>query len=481
MQKRKPLYSLSLVGLKFLASGSSTLTSGFVSNPSTTRLATKTSFFHSLSFQSQQLFWNSCNHLGSSENISGGPNFRMHGIRRSRRLRGLAASAISSSSNQEKDADKIVSVDISKECPKSEKYKGVPKRKRSTRSSTTAKTASTESSETGKEQIEKITSKKKTSTTEKKKPRKRTSSSSDSKKIQALECLPRLREEELKQSHEGYCKDESNDSNTDEVSTSLQVIGVDEAGRGPLAGPVVAAAAIITLDIPGVTDSKKINKEETREELYEKVISSPNAKWAVAISDAPRIDDINILQATLEAMRNAVTAIIHNQGNLESNVNDLRIEKEASAKMHPGCYVVCHTNDHLGNQMHFDVSKPSKSSVVSDAGTEEKSRFEYYALIDGNKVPKEMPCEAESMVKGDSKEYAIAAASIIAKVTRDRLMREYDTKYPQYNLSQHKGYPTAAHMAVVRKLGATPIHRRTFAPLKHMVFDQDGGIIEDNN
>lgn len=409
----------------------------------------------------------------------------MHEIRRSRRLRGLSATTSSSSSNEEKDADKIVAVDISKESPKIQNYSGVPKRKRSTRFART-KERTIEAIDTGKELVEKTTSKKKTTTIRSNQRSKRKGNprlSSDSTKIQTLECLPRLREEKLKQSHKRDSKVGSHDINIDEVSTSLQVIGVDEAGRGPLAGPVVAAAAIISIDIPGVTDSKKLNKEEAREELYEKVISSPNAKWAVAISDAPRIDEINILQATLEAMRNAVTAIIHNQGHLENNVNDLRIEKEASAKIPSGCYVVCRTNDHIGNQIHLDLSYPSKNSVgtCSDIGPEDMNAFEYYALIDGNKVPKEMPCQAESMVKGDSKEYAIAAASIIAKVTRDRLMREYDTKYPQYNLSQHKGYPTAAHMAVVRKLGATPIHRRTFAPLKHMVFDQDGGIIEDNS
>jgi hypothetical protein len=112
-------------------------------------------------------------------------------------------------------------------------------------------------------------------------------------------CLPRTREDELKQEQQQQ-----------HPSNKLEVIGVDEAGRGPLAGPVVAAAAIIPTDIPGITDSKKITKEEIREELYEKIISSPNARWAVAIGDATRIDEINILQATLESMRNAVQSII---------------------------------------------------------------------------------------------------------------------------------------------------------------------------
>ena len=85
------------------------------------------------------------------------------------------------------------------------------------------------------------------------------------------------------------------------------------------------------------------------------------------------------------------------------------------------------------------------------------------------------------MVKGDSREFAIGAASILAKVTRDRLMHDYDLLFPGYGLKRHKGYPTAAHMAKVRKLGASPIHRRTFAPLKHMSFDEHGNIVEDNS
>jgi ribonuclease HII len=88
-----------------------------------------------------------------------------------------------------------------------------------------------------------------------------------------------------------------------------------------------------------------------------------------------------------------------------------------------------------------------------------------------------MPCPAESVVKGDSKEFSIAAASILAKVTRDRLMHGYDRLYPKYNLGQHKGYPTAAHQNAVRDHGASPIHRRTFAPLKHMEFDEEGAVI----
>jgi ribonuclease HII len=276
--------------------------------------------------------------------------------------------------------------------------------------------------------------------------------------------LPHTREKELQSS-----------------TPNLQIMGIDEAGRGPLAGPVVAAAAIIPTDIPGVVDSKKLTKEQDREELYEKIISSPNARWAVAIGDARRIDEMNILQTTLECMRNAARGILNvptlrrekmgvstpsiRDEQVDESVNGLR-EVEASSR-HDGCYIVCGINDEHGNQIDLNNMERVKQVTCGN----------HYALIDGNRCPKDMPCGAEFIIKGDSKEYAIAAASILAKVTRDRLMNEYDAIYPQYELKRHKGYPTSAHMDVVKQFGASPIHRRTFAPLKHMSFDDKGRII----
>mmetsp|Transcript_13522 Transcript_13522/g.25376 ORF Transcript_13522/g.25376 Transcript_13522/m.25376 type:complete len:479 (-) Transcript_13522:2475-3911(-) len=265
------------------------------------------------------------------------------------------------------------------------------------------------------------------------------------------EYLPRTREKELRLAHN---------------IPNLQVIGIDEAGRGPLAGPVVAAAAIIPTDIPGVMDSKKLTKEEDREALYDQITSSPNARWSVAIGDASRIDEINILQATLECMRNAANGVMNVPLTGQSDSIIGRREMEASSK-YSGCYIVCGINDEHG--MQIALNNFERVNQVNFA--------KYYALIDGNRCPKDMPCESESMVKGDSREYAIAAASILAKVTRDRLMREYDAMYPEYELKRHKGYPTSAHMACVKKFGASPIHRRTFAPLKHMSFDNEGRII----
>lgn len=190
------------------------------------------------------------------------------------------------------------------------------------------------------------------------------------------------------------------------------VAGVDEAGRGPLAGPVVAGA-VIFLDyaaIPQVFDSKQLN-EKTREELFELLTSSENILYAVAEVDNNEIDRINILQATHLAMRTAV----------------------------------------------------SKLSQQPD-----------FVIIDGNPV-KSMPYPNKSVVKGDAKCAAIAAASIIAKVYRDRLMCKYAEMYPEYGFDLHKGYGTAAHLQAIKKYGACPIHRKTFSPVKEMLSPLEQG------
>ncbi|GMF28420.1 unnamed protein product [Phytophthora lilii] len=187
------------------------------------------------------------------------------------------------------------------------------------------------------------------------------------------------------------------------------VIGVDEAGRGPLAGPVVAAACHVPLDVTvaGVDDSKKIS-EPDREALFELLTNHPSITYAVHVNSAQRIDETNILQASLESMTKSV------------------------------------------NEVAERLQQKDKTFV----------------LVDGNKLPPTLELPAEAVVKGDSKVYSIAAASVIAKVARDRLMREYDEQYPQYGLAQHKGYPTKAHVAAIAKHGPCAIHRMTFAPLK---------------
>ncbi|KAF4654824.1 Mitochondrial import inner membrane translocase subunit Tim9 [Perkinsus olseni] len=194
------------------------------------------------------------------------------------------------------------------------------------------------------------------------------------------------------------------------------VIGVDEAGRGPLCGPVVAAAVFIDRDTHishGLCDSKSLSDEGDREMVYQELTSNKGVKWSVGIVDNKTIDNINILQATFSAMAEAVTKLV----------------------------------------------KCGKKGL------------KYHILIDGNKTPAQLNDNVNivgvtPVVKGDGKEMVIAAASIIAKVTRDRIMHDINDKIPQYNLSQHKGYPTAAHMAVLRRLGPSKYHRLTFAPLK---------------
>lgn len=176
------------------------------------------------------------------------------------------------------------------------------------------------------------------------------------------------------------------------------ICGVDEAGRGPLAGPVCAAAVILPRDlqIEGLNDSKKLT-EKRREALYEIIIKEAVA-YGIAMVDEKAIDEINILQATFLAMRRAVGQL----------------------------------------------------SVRPDM-----------VLVDGNREP-ELDIPVKTIVKGDSLSANIAAASILAKVTRDRFMLEQDKLYPEYGFALHKGYGTKAHYAALREYGACPIHRQTF-------------------
>lgn len=176
------------------------------------------------------------------------------------------------------------------------------------------------------------------------------------------------------------------------------ICGVDEAGRGPLCGPVVAAAVILPKDecIEGVNDSKKLS-EKKREVLYGEIISKAVA-YGIGISDVDVIEEVNILNATKIAMKNAI-----------KNLN-----------------------------------------VAPD-----------YVLIDGNQMI-DIDIPGNTVVSGDAKSESIAAASILAKVTRDRMLREYDKKYPKYGFAKHKGYGTKAHIEAIGKYGLTPIHRPSF-------------------
>lgn len=177
------------------------------------------------------------------------------------------------------------------------------------------------------------------------------------------------------------------------------ICGIDEAGRGPLAGPVVIGAVILPMDslIEGVNDSKKVS-EKKREKVFEEIISQA-ISYNVGIVDQNTIDEINILNATKLGVKKAIEGL----------------------EVKPDLILV----DALTNIETFGI--PYKS-----------------------------------IIKGDAKEYSIAAASIIAKVTRDRIMREWDSVYPQYGFAKHKGYGTAQHIAAIKEYGLCPIHRRSF-------------------
>lgn len=180
------------------------------------------------------------------------------------------------------------------------------------------------------------------------------------------------------------------------------IAGTDEVGRGPLAGPVVAAAVILPegIQLPGINDSKKLT-EKQRESLMEQ-IKKEAISWAIMEVDEHMIDEINILEASRIAMQQAVQAL------------------------------------------------PKQADFV---------------LVDGLENP-QITLPSQAIVKGDSKSISIAAASIIAKVYRDRLMKIYDKAYPGYGFAENKGYPTEEHLKAIEKLGPSPIHRMSFAPLK---------------
>jgi ribonuclease HII len=183
------------------------------------------------------------------------------------------------------------------------------------------------------------------------------------------------------------------------------IAGIDEAGRGPLAGPVVAAAVILpeSFELPGLTDSKKLT-DRKRQELYPRICTQARA-FALGLSSAETIDRVNILEGTLLAMHLAVTRL----------------------------------------------------NIPAD-----------YLLVDGiSKIPLSMP--QLTIKQGDSRSLSIAAASVIAKVIRDRIMCVYDRHYPQYGFAEHKGYGTAAHLAAIARFGPSPLHRKTFRGVREYV------------
>ncbi|WP_417505589.1 ribonuclease HII [Marinomonas gallaica] len=190
------------------------------------------------------------------------------------------------------------------------------------------------------------------------------------------------------------------------VYQGILLAGADEAGRGPLAGDVVAAAVILDPDNPivGLNDSKKLS-EKKREALFSEICDKA-LSFSIARASVAEIDDINILHASMLAMKRAIEA--------------LPVQAE-------------------------------------------------HALIDGNRIPPELSCSAEAVIKGDARHAAIAAASILAKVTRDREIVALDNQYPNYGFAKHKGYPTAVHLAAIKEYGVCELHRRSFGPVKRIL------------
>ena len=189
------------------------------------------------------------------------------------------------------------------------------------------------------------------------------------------------------------------------MNTTVLIAGVDEVGRGPLVGAVVAAAVILdpARPIAGLADSKKLS--EKRREALAVEIREKALAWAIGRCEPAEIDRLNILQASMEAMRRAVLAL---------------------------------------------------------------DPLPQHALIDGNRCPN-LPCTAEAIVKGDAKEPAISAASILAKVVRDQEMLELHTRYPMYGFDGHKGYPTKVHLEALEQYGPCPEHRQSFGPVRRII------------
>ncbi len=218
------------------------------------------------------------------------------------------------------------------------------------------------------------------------------------------------------------------------------VVGLDEAGRGPLAGPVVAAAISINLKVKnknekskfqikkfaGVKDSKQLSTQQ-REVLHQLITKDKNIEWGIGIVSEKVIDKINIKNAAELAMEKALAQMLK------------KLKKRPSSKCH-------------------------------DRGFLTKDEKKTFLIIDGNQLanPKLKNINHKLIIKGDQKVFSCAAASILAKVTRDRLMLKCHKKYPQYHFDRHKGYGTKLHLKMLKKHGSCPIHRKTFRPISSL-------------
>ena len=237
---------------------------------------------------------------------------------------------------------------------------------------------------------------------------------------------------------------------------SAIVMGIDEAGRGPLAGPVFTAAVSVPIDVAAdllsgpwsaINDSKKLT-EKRRDELAEVIKSTPSCTWAVASASALEIDQLNILRATHLAMRRAALAL----------AESLTANHEPQTTNHEP-----RTTNH----------EPRTTNSEPRTTNHEPRTTSFAILVDGLAVPT-LPFPSQNVVKGDAKSLFIAAASILAKTSRDAYCREMEVKYPGYGFAVHKGYPTAAHIEALNRLGPCPEHRQSFGPVAEAIFFRGG-------
>ena len=217
------------------------------------------------------------------------------------------------------------------------------------------------------------------------------------------------------------------------------ICGIDEAGRGPLAGPVVAGAVILPRDceILYLNDSKKLS-EKRREALYDEIVEKAVA-YSVGYADHAAIDEINILQATYEAMRMAVNGLYSRDSGGRTSLQEDQPDHVTDVTGHTAAHPA------TGEAGHSTGTHVAPDLLLNDA-----------VVIPGITI------KQVGIVHGDARSVSIAAASILAKVTRDRLMAVLDSLYPLYGFAKHKGYGTREHIEAIRKYGPCPIHRRTF-------------------
>ena len=208
-----------------------------------------------------------------------------------------------------------------------------------------------------------------------------------------------------------------------------------------------------TIQIEGLKDSKQIREESARERIFDELMLLEKIKWSTVLVSPQRIDELNIQESILQGMSEACSI-------MTSRVDSNMTRAVSGIK-----------EFHYDDKGIYFVSNCDQETNISNA----------YALIDGNQVPKSISCEAEAITGGDGSEACIAAASIISKVTLDRIMNEYAMEHHNYNFNTNKGYKTLSHVKAIRTWGCLQIHRKTFDPIKFMSFDEHGKLVSEKS